>query len=85
MSNKNTINLEYPIDVDGAKLKSITLRRPSVGDMRAAKKAGDGDDEVEIILFANLAGLTPDDIGKLDLADYQKVQEVFRGFLGQGK
>ncbi len=83
--NPNTVDLEYPITVDGTKIAAITLRRPTVDDMRAAKKSADFDEDMELTLFANLAGLTPDDIGKLDYSDYSALQEKLKSFLGRKK
>lgn len=76
------IKLEYPIEVDGATVKEITLRRPTVKDMRVARVTGKDDATQEITLIANLAQLTPDQVESLDMADFVKLQTVLKGFFG---
>jgi hypothetical protein len=80
MSNTtSTIDLEFPITIAGAKVAVLSMRRASVGDVLVANRVKD-DIEREIILFSNLCQVSPDDIRNLDLKDYTKLQEVFRGF-----
>lgn len=81
MSTKETIKLTYPIEVDGVAIESIALRRPCVRDMLIAEKGSEGTGTSEVTLFANLSDNTPEAIEKLDLADYAKVQKVYKGFL----
>jgi len=76
-----TITLAFPITVDGAKVKSLTLRRPKVRDMLAADHATGSDAEKEVALFANLAELTREAILDLDGKDYRALQEAYSGFL----
>jgi hypothetical protein len=38
----------------------------------------DSDADVEIALLASLAGVTPEDLGELWLADYRRLQDSFR-------
>jgi len=75
------ITLQYPVQVDGVELKSIKIRRPKVRDMLAASKTAGQDDEKELQLFSNLCELPPETIKDLDIADYAKLQETFKGFL----
>lgn len=76
------ITLDYPITVDGAKLNEITLRRPTVKDMRVARIAGKDDAAQEITLIANLAQVPTSAVESLDMADFVKVQRVLQGFFG---
>jgi hypothetical protein len=55
-----TITLEYPFDFEGQTIKTLTLRRPTVGDNLAVQKAVTSDAEREIRLLANLAEVTPE-------------------------
>ncbi len=75
------IPLQFPIKVDGVEVKSIKIRRPKVRDMLAASKASGQDDEKELQLFSNLCELPPETMKDLDIADYAKLQETFKGFL----
>lgn len=74
-----TIELEFPLTIAGAKVGVLSMRRSTVGDVLAANRIKD-EIEREIVLFANLCQVSPEDIKSLDLKDYSKLQEVFRGF-----
>jgi hypothetical protein len=77
------IKLAFPITVDGAKVNEITLRRPTVKDMRVARVTGGKDDATqEINLIANLAQVTTEAVESLDMADFVKVQKALAGFFG---
>lgn len=80
--NTETITLNHPITVHGATVTELRMRRPKVKDMRIARKGSEDAAEQEVRLFANLCEVSPDDIDALDLSDYGKLQEVFRGFTG---
>lgn len=77
----NTITLKLPITVAGAAYTALTMRRPKVRDMLTAERAGGNDAEREIRTFANLCEVSPEVIEELDLADYQQLQQAYRGFL----
>lgn len=79
MANTN-IKLESGIDIDGTTVKTLTMREPTVADQLAASEVSGGNAVQEITLIANLCEVTPDDIKKLTLKDYRKVQEAFAGF-----
>lgn len=76
-----TVSLEYPITVNGQEIDRLSLRRPRVGDQMAMRKHSKDEAAQEIFLFSALAEVSPADIEKLDMKDYQKLQEVYRGFL----
>ncbi len=76
------IKLDHPIDFEGAKLSEITLRRPKVSDVTAARKGHKDEAEQEVSLVAKLSGLPASAIEELDIADYKKLQEVLAGFFG---
>ena len=82
MSNETnkTIELLFPVMIDGVEIKSLKIRRPKVKDQLAAQSGG-SEMEREINLFANLTEQTPETIKDLDLKDYQSLQEGFAGFL----
>lgn len=78
---KVTIKLDYPIKLNGVECDSFTLRRPKVRDMRGAQKLAPNDTEQqELILFATLADVAPDDIEAMDMADYERVQDAYYSF-----
>ncbi len=76
-----SIELKYPISVDGVNVKSLKLRRPKVRDMLGVETASVSDAEKEINLFANLCEVTPEALMDLDMADYAKLQKAYQDFL----
>lgn len=79
------IELKHPVKLaTGQQIAKITLRRPKVRDLKQAQRVSDKAEEQELALIAQLAGLTPEDIEELDLADYKAIAESFRGMLDQG-
>ena len=76
-----TITLTEKITVDNKDIHEIKLRRPKVRDRLAVERMGQSDAEKEVALIANLADLPKETIEELDLADYNKIQEVLQDFL----
>jgi len=76
-----SIDLDYPVDVNGQKYSKLDMRRPKVRDQKAAEKGAVSDADSETALFANLCEVPHEVIEELDMCDYAKVQEVYRGFL----
>lgn len=75
------ITLRRAIKIDGASVKVLRMREPTVTD-QLVMEATKGDDRAkEITMFANLCSLTPGDIKLLTLHDYQRVGEGFSTFL----
>lgn len=77
----STIEIKYPISVDGVKVKSLKLRRPKVRDMLSVESGQITDAEKEINLFANLCEVTPEALMELDMSDYAKLQKAYQDFL----
>ena len=75
-----TVTLSRGIDIDGATVKAITLREPTVADQIAAQEVKGSAAAQEVALIANLAQLTPDDIKRLSLRDYGRLQSGLVGF-----
>lgn len=81
---KNTaITLEFPVHspTDNREIKELNMRRASVGDQLAAEHDSKNPAETEIRLFANLCGVTPEEMKLIDLKDYRQVQDTFKSFL----
>lgn len=76
-----TIPLSKAISVDGANVKALTMREPTVADQLAADAAGGTDSAKELAMFANLCGVAPQQLHGMGLRDYKKVQAVYLGFL----
>ena len=57
------------------------MREPTVADQLATEELKGGESAKEIAMFANLCEIAPDDIKRLTLKDYKKVQAAFLGFI----
>lgn len=82
MSDTKDIKLSKPIKIDGADVKTLRMREPTVADQLAMDKMGGGDAEKEVAMLAMLCMVAPTDLHQLTLRDYKKVQGEFLGFLG---
>lgn len=82
LTGNQVIHLDYPIDVytpNGEKktIKTLEVRRLTVGDLRAVAHLPN-DAEQELAMFSRVTGLVAEDLDKLDIADYYKLQTFFR-------
>jgi hypothetical protein len=75
------ITLAKPADLSGAKVSVVRMREPTVADQEAASEMSGSDAAREIGTFANLCQLAPDDIRKLSLRDYKRLQVAYLGFI----
>lgn len=82
-TGKTTIELDYPIQVDGTEVRSLQMRRPKVRDQLTVMKQGKTEEEREIHLFANLCEISIETIEELDMKDYGKIQEAYKDFLAK--
>ena len=72
------VALDFPIqDGEGKTITELKIRRPKVKDLRAAQSQKTEADQ-ELFLLSKLTGLVMEDIAELDIADYQKVQNVLK-------
>lgn len=70
-----TITLTKPVVLNGIEQDKITLRAPTVRDIRNSSKTSDGDDEQrELNLFASLGDVGVKDLEELAYKDYNRVQ-----------
>ncbi|GLO24193.1 MAG: phage tail assembly protein [Pseudomonas capeferrum] len=70
-----TITLTKPVVLNGIEQDKITLRAPTVRDIRNSSKTSDGDEEQrELNLFASLAEVGLQDLEGLTYKDYNRVQ-----------
>lgn len=75
------VTLSRPIDLDGTQVTSLRIREPTVQDQIACQSVKGSTAQQEVTLFANLCGITPDNIQKLRLRDYRKLQDAYSNFL----
>jgi hypothetical protein len=73
-----TVTLSKPVEVSGVKVDTLTLREPTVKEMRAATLQSNGDDEeLELNLFCTLASVTKSDLEGLLMRDYRRLQTAY--------
>ncbi|ALE88770.1 phage tail assembly protein [Pseudomonas versuta] len=73
-----TVTLRYPTELNGIKADKLTLRAPTVRDVRAAQAiSGNDAEQREMSLFASLTEVGIKDLESLKLLDYQRVQEGY--------
>ena len=74
-ADRVTVRLSRPSEANGIQVDSLTLRAPTVRDMRNAQAGGASDDEQrELNLFASLAEVGIKDLEALTLKDYGRLQ-----------
>lgn len=76
------ITLSIPFKrADGVTVSEISLRRATVKDLRRVNSGGASDFEKGAALIACLADLSPDDLDRMDAADYMAIQKQAESFL----
>jgi len=70
-----TVTLSKPAEMNGVQVDKISLRSPTVRDIRITQQtAGDDDEQRELNLLASLAEVGPKDLEGLTLKDYTRLQ-----------
>ena len=73
-----TVRLSRPSEANGLQVDSLSLRAPTVRDIRNAQLGGAGDDEQrELNLVASLAEVGVKDLEGLALKDYSRLQSGY--------
>lgn len=80
MDETKDIELAKPINIAGVETKVLRMREPTVADQLVANKFKGDDAEKELMIFANLCGIAPEDFHKMTMRDYTKVQKAYSGF-----
>jgi hypothetical protein len=76
------VPLSRPMSIDGAQVKVLRMREPTVADQLVSEEMKGSDSAKEIAMFANLCEVATDDIKRLTLKDYKKLQVAFMDFIG---
>ncbi|MDF3932305.1 phage tail assembly protein [Pseudomonas citronellolis] len=71
------VTLSRPTPCNGVNVDALTLRAPTVRDIRLASKVASDDEERELQLFASLAQVSRQDLEGLKLSDYQRLQQAY--------
>lgn len=73
-----TVTLSRPCEINSVVVDRLTLRSPTVREVRAANATAGGDDEArEMHLFASLSESGVKDLEGLKLTDYQRLQAAY--------
>jgi len=69
------VKLEDAITVAGKETAELTIRKPTVKDLKLSNAAGKTELDRSLVLIGDLAGLTPTDLEALSLTDLAKINE----------
>lgn len=83
-----TITLDFPVRLADRELSELTMRRPSLDDeIRYVPTARDVKKQLEeeARYFSHLCGVSVEEIRKLDMGDYEKLQQQYLIFRGRAE
>ncbi|MGI0120071.1 phage tail assembly protein [Zooshikella sp. RANM57] len=72
---KQLFKLEYPIIVNGETIEEMSVRRPTLKDMKAVEQMGGGEIEYGINILSTLSGIDQNSLEYLDIADFRKISD----------
>ena len=78
-----TVQLQFPVTIDGQTIAEVTLHRPKGKHMRVIAQAEAdrrGQFDIGAVMLAELSGLPAEAIDELDLVDFQALSEAVVGF-----
>ena len=74
-ADRVTVTLSKPTELNGVLVDTVSLRSPTVRDIRVAQQgAGSDDEQRELNLFASLAEVGAKDLEGMALKDYTRLQ-----------
>ncbi|HWU84097.1 MAG TPA: phage tail assembly protein [Rhodocyclaceae bacterium] len=77
-ADRVTVTLSKPTELNGVTVDTVSLRSPTVRDIRVAQQgAGDDDEQRELNLFASLAEVSAKDLEGMALKDYTRLQTAY--------
>ncbi|KQN54550.1 hypothetical protein ASE98_16395 [Pseudomonas sp. Leaf48] len=73
-----TVALSRPSQANGIQVDKLSLREPTVREMRAATlQGGTNEEEQEMVLFCSLASIGRADLEGLLMRDYRRLQTAY--------
>lgn len=75
-----TVKLEFPVEHNGAEIKEIKLRRPSVRDLILLEQHEGNDLAKDVYMMSMLSGVEEEKIYLVDAVDFMQLQEAYQGF-----
>lgn len=76
------IGLDFPIEIDGRTIQSITIRRPKVRDTLKAERVKGGEFEKGLALLCDLTEQPQEVLLELDPVDLEKLDGQLMAFRG---
>tara|TARA_E500000331_G_scaffold29878_2_gene25123 strand:+ start:592 stop:891 length:300 start_codon:yes stop_codon:yes gene_type:complete len=75
-----TVDLDFPVMIDGTEVSFLDMRRPTVRD-QIIFEDGKGSDARKVVkMLSNLCSVAEETIMDLDQSDFLKLSEVLQGF-----
>jgi len=75
------ITLPRPVQLSGVEQTTLRMREPTVEDQIVASELRGSDAHKEVTMFANLCEISPDDIRRMPMKAWRRLQEAYQGFL----
>ncbi|PWC81243.1 phage tail assembly protein [Azospirillum sp. TSH64] len=76
------IELDFPVEINGTKVRAVRMRRPTVRDELAFQDAKGSAAKKAVDLLASLCELAPNDLLGMDAADFSKLEAQYGAFRG---
>ncbi|MDB6447082.1 phage tail assembly protein [Pseudomonas sp. 21TX0197] len=74
-ADRVTVKLTVPVEANGVRVDTLSLRAPTVRDLRVARQTAPNDEEQQDLnLFASLAEVSTKDLDGMFLKDYARLQ-----------
>ncbi|MDR6960551.1 hypothetical protein J2W43_004556 [Pseudomonas brassicacearum] len=74
-ADRVTVKLTVPVEANGVRVDTLSLRAPTVRDLRVARQTAPNDEEQQDLnLFASLAEVGTKDLDGMALKDYARLQ-----------
>lgn len=74
-ADRVTVKLTVPSEANGVRVDTLSLRAPTVRDLRIARQTAPNDEEQQDLnLFASLAEVSTKDLDALTLKDFNRIQ-----------
>lgn len=77
----DTVELSYPLTVDGVEVSAVKLRRATVNDLEEVESEKSNLLKTKKLVVL-LTGLPPDEVGNMDAADFATLGDKVADFLG---
>lgn len=74
------IELNTPIDIDGAEVSTLSMREPTVQDQLDVDSMKGTQANKEVSMLANLCEISPDDVKQMKMRNYRRLQEAYEVF-----